>query len=84
MGKSTHTARYRRLVSLIVEARLKAKLTQGQVAEKLGKFQSQIASIESGGRRIDLVEFLDLCEAIGLDPLEAVQIVRNTAEADLK
>jgi hypothetical protein len=33
-----------------------------------GRYQSYIASIENGLRRVDVVEFLQLAEAIGFDP----------------
>jgi hypothetical protein len=43
------------------------------VAEKLGRYQSFVANIESGQRRIDVVEFLDLASAIGFDPRDAIK-----------
>ncbi|SCY47122.1 helix-turn-helix domain-containing protein [Microvirga guangxiensis] len=82
LSKSTHTTRYQRLLKLIIEARSEANLTQAKVADRLGKAQSQIASIESGGRRLDVVELLDLCEVIGLDPVKVVKVLRDTKEVD--
>lgn len=42
-------------------------MSQTQVARALGRHQPFIANIESGERRVDLVELLDLAEVIDLD-----------------
>lgn len=52
------------------QARLAAGLRQADVAQQLGKPQSYVAKIESGERRLDFIEVLDLCVTIGLDPCE--------------
>lgn len=52
------------------QARLAAGLRQIDVAEQLSKPQSYIAKIENGERKMDFIEVLDLCVAIGLDPCE--------------
>ncbi len=52
---------------MIREARLNAGLTQAKLAEKLGKPQSYIAKYETGERRLDVIELLDIIDAIGGD-----------------
>lgn len=52
------------------QARLDASLRQLDVAQRLAKPQSYVAKIESGERRMDFIEVLDICVAIGLDPCE--------------
>jgi hypothetical protein len=37
-------------------------------AEVLGRPQSFVAKVESGERKADFVEVIDLCAAVGLDP----------------
>ncbi|WP_091683480.1 MULTISPECIES: helix-turn-helix transcriptional regulator [unclassified Methylobacterium] len=76
MPKTLRTARHRRLIELLVEARERAGLTQHQLAERLGRYQSVVAAIEGGGRRIDLVEFLEIADALELDPVQVVVAVR--------
>jgi transcriptional regulator with XRE-family HTH domain len=61
------------LRALLVERRKKAGLTQAQVAKRLGRYQSYIATVESGQRRVDVVELLDLADAIGFDPRDAIK-----------
>lgn len=68
--KSIHTERYRRLLALLVQARRDAGVTQVELALKLGKPQSFVSKFENGERRIDVIEFLDICEAIGVSAAE--------------
>jgi HTH-type transcriptional regulator/antitoxin HipB len=73
MSQTLRSPRHEALRGLIVEKRKKAGLTQAEVAKRLKRYQSFIATVESGQRRIDVVEFLDLAEAIGFDPREAIK-----------
>ena len=61
MRKSTYTAAYQRLLESLRQARLDAGLKQDQVAKKLQRHQSFVSKIESGERRIDVVELAQLC-----------------------
>lgn len=72
--KSVFTTRYQTLKTLLVEARHDAGLTQAQLAAKLSRPQSFISKYERGERRLDLVEFLEVADALGLQP---AQFIRN-------
>jgi transcriptional regulator with XRE-family HTH domain len=61
---------YGRMLEVLVEARRDRALTQTDVAAALGKPQSFVAKIEGGERRLDLIEFCVLAEAMGADPGE--------------
>lgn len=69
MSKSTHTFEYKLLLSRIKGARKKSGLTQVQVAKKLGKNQSFVSKIESGERRIDVIELAELANLYS-EPLD--------------
>jgi transcriptional regulator with XRE-family HTH domain len=58
------------------DARKKAGLTQAELAKKLGEYQSFVARLESGQRRVDLVEFLELADALGFTPGQATKRLR--------
>jgi transcriptional regulator with XRE-family HTH domain len=73
LGKTLGSARHKFLVDLIVSKREAAGLTQTQLAEKLGEYQSFVARLESGQRRIDVIEFLDLAAKLGFDPAKAIR-----------
>jgi transcriptional regulator with XRE-family HTH domain len=68
MAKSIFTREHRRFIGGLRDARKSAGLTQIQLSEKLGKNQSYISNIERGQRRIDVVEFIKVAEALSIDP----------------
>jgi transcriptional regulator with XRE-family HTH domain len=78
MSRTLQSPRHEALRALLVARRKAAGLTQTAVASKLGRYQSYVANVESGQRRIDVVEFLDLAEAIGFDPAKAVRQLTHT------
>lgn len=69
--------RYARLRALLIAARKAAGLSQAVVAERLRRPQSYVADIERNERRVDVIEFLSLAEAIGFDPGEVLREVAS-------
>ena len=72
MRPSIYNDRHQRLRASLRAARLGRCLTQAEVAEALGLPQSTISKYESGERRLDVIEFIDLCAALGVDPRDIV------------
>ena len=68
MPSSQHSERYRRFCALLVESRKKRGLEQAQVAHWLKKPQSYVSKYETGERRLDVVEFLEIAEVLGIQP----------------
>jgi transcriptional regulator with XRE-family HTH domain len=66
------TACHKALVELLIRNREKKGLRQRDVAKRLGEYQSFIARIESGQRRIDVCEFVQIAKAIGFNPGRAL------------
>jgi transcriptional regulator with XRE-family HTH domain len=71
--KSVHTKDYDLFLDLLIKARKGASLTQAEVADRLRRPQSYVSKYESGERRLDVVEFLDLARAIGFDPAKLIK-----------
>ena len=69
MEKSTHTAEYAALRAELRAARKSAALSQRDLAVHLRIPHSWVAKVESGERRLDLVEFYWFLSACGVDPL---------------
>jgi transcriptional regulator with XRE-family HTH domain len=61
------------LIDRLVAARARAGLTQQAVAARLGRPQSYVAKVEGLERRLDVVELLQLANAIGFDPMPAIR-----------
>ena len=53
--------------------RTESGLSQRALAKKLRRAPSIIAKIETGDRRLDVVEFAKWCRAVGVDPPEALR-----------
>ena len=68
MSKSVFTQRYNRFRQLLIKARQAAKLTQSQLSSKLSRPQSYVSKYERGERRLDLIEFLEIAEALEVEP----------------
>ena len=66
MDKSIYSDDYSLFLKLIREARLRAGLTQEDIATRLGKTQSFVSKCERGERRLDIVDAREFCSAIGI------------------
>jgi DNA-binding transcriptional regulator YiaG len=75
--RSVFTPSYDRFRALLVEARKSRKLTQADVATRLGRPQSFVSKYERGERRLDVVEFLEVARAIGVDPKRLIDKLRQ-------
>jgi len=51
----------------------KQGLTQSQLADKLGCQQPLGAKIERAARRLDVAEFVEVAQAIGVDPSRIIK-----------
>lgn len=71
--KSVFTSRYQTLMTLLIEARHEVGLTQVQLAAKLSRPQSFVSKYERGERRLDLVEFLEVADALGFQPARFIK-----------
>ena len=68
--KTLRSRRHRALCATLLSARKAAKLSQAELASRLKTSQTAIARIESGERRIDVVEFIDFARVLKVDPRE--------------
>lgn len=58
------------LVSQLKRIRMENGFTMRSLVAPLGKPHSYVGKIENNERRIDVIEFIDYCNAINADPLE--------------
>jgi transcriptional regulator with XRE-family HTH domain len=68
LTKSVFSTKYDLFRHLLIEARKSVPLTQVELARRLGKPQSFISKYENGERRLDVAEFIDIAQAMELDP----------------
>lgn len=73
MLKTIHQDRYGQLIAAMVKVRKNNQTTQTQLAQQLSRPQSYVAKIETLERKLDIVEFVDWCNAIGQSPSELLR-----------
>lgn len=79
MKKALGSKRQEALIKALIAKRLLAGPTQVGLAKLLKVQQSLVARLESGQRRIDVVEFLQLSEILKFD---AVALIGKISEID--
>jgi transcriptional regulator with XRE-family HTH domain len=75
--KTLGSRRHKALIGLLIERREAIGMTQTQLADRLGEYQSFVARLESGQRRVDVVEFLELAEVLKFDAGKALATVKK-------
>lgn len=68
-------AGYDRLLDRLRTARKAAGLSQAALARKLRRPQSFVSKYERAAQRLDVVEFVEVAEAVGIDALEALSVL---------
>ena len=70
--KSIFTERYAKFCELLSQLRHERDFSQASLAEQLNRPQSFVSKYERGERRLDVVEFLEVCSALEADPCELI------------
>ena len=81
MRKAIYSPEYQHVKELFIKLRETAGLTQRELAERLDREYSMIGRIETGQRRVDIVEFYWICEKIGVDARVAYRQLIDRIEA---
>lgn len=80
MARSRSSPRYARLAELLVAAREAAGVTQVELARRLRRPQSFVSKVESGERRLDVVELLEITDRLGCRPETILAELLQVAE----
>ncbi|HYD14143.1 MAG TPA: helix-turn-helix transcriptional regulator [Allosphingosinicella sp.] len=70
MPKTIFSGANQVVVEALRQVRRDAGLTQKQLADRVHRDQSWVSLIEGSQRRVDVVEFIDIARAMGVDPSE--------------
>ena len=74
-ARPQHDLVYRKLCRLLRQWRTDAGLTQRDLAAILKKPHTYVHKTETGERRIDPVELIRWCRAVGIEPTDAIKNV---------
>ncbi|GAB4590769.1 helix-turn-helix transcriptional regulator [Edwardsiella tarda] len=73
---SIYSYEYQSIIKTLKARRIELKITQAQLAQELGKPQSFVSKIESGERRLDIIEFVHIARQLSLDLNEVLEKIR--------
>lgn len=65
----------------LIAARKSAGMHQKDLAQRLGRPQSFVSKFENGERRLDVVEFVAICQVLALDPADVFKVVAGALES---
>ncbi|TPK79442.1 helix-turn-helix transcriptional regulator [Mesorhizobium sp. B2-4-18] len=80
MPKSVHSTRHKMVAAALASQRRAKGMSQAEVAKILGRHQPFVANIESGERRVDLVELLEIAKIIDLDVVALVRDLQRSPD----
>lgn len=82
MPSSLYSDDYVAFVDALVAVRRELGVTQDELAARLRKPQSFVSKSERRQRRIDVMEFVAIAEALGQDPGELLCRLRSAQTSD--
>lgn len=77
MTRSIHSDEMIALRQWLTAAREAQGISMRALAERLNRPHSFVQRVEEGDRRLDVVEFVEYCEELGLEPLDGLALVRT-------
>jgi transcriptional regulator with XRE-family HTH domain len=78
MVRQYGTPQHEALRRLLIGERKRAGLSQNELSRRLRWSRQTISKIETGEKRVTVVELLELAAAIGFDPMTALRRVSKT------
>lgn len=82
MPKTIYRPEHATLLSLLKKHRKAAELTQVECSKALGRPQSFMSDVESGTRRLDIVQLRDLCAVLGVGLQDLIAEFEKSLSAD--
>jgi len=78
MRNEIYSKEHRVLRSALKRERKAAGIRQIELATKTNRSQAYISKFENGDLRLDVIDFVRICEAIGCDPHEVLKEIINS------
>jgi len=75
--KSIYSKQHTALRDFWINRRKELNLSQAELAKKLNVLQSLIGKIETGDRRLDIIEMIDYAHALEVDPHTVIDLILN-------
>ncbi|MGO2342112.1 helix-turn-helix domain-containing protein [Vibrio litoralis] len=77
MFKSLNSPQNLKLIAWLKQQRSEQGLTMRDLAERLEVPHSFVGKVEQGERRLDVVEYIQYCEALNISPLNGIKHITS-------
>ncbi|GGB87563.1 hypothetical protein GCM10011352_11900 [Marinobacterium zhoushanense] len=78
MDKSTKNSRYAQLIEWLRQERINRGLTVRDVGKLIDEPFQFVSKVENIERKLNVYEFVQYCEALGMDPKEGIKLIEST------
>lgn len=75
MTRSIHTTQMMTLRTWLYNERKAQNLPMRTLAKRLDRLHSFVQRVENGDRRLDVVEFVQYCQALNVDPRVGLELI---------
>ncbi|MBN4053087.1 helix-turn-helix transcriptional regulator [Gammaproteobacteria bacterium AH-315-K14] len=77
MEKTIHTETYRDLIAWLKSCRERKGISMRELAVQLNVSHSWVAKVEQNERRLDLLEYVRLCNSLGVNPSTGLTKIKS-------
>ena len=77
MKKTIHSGEQDKLTTWLRKQREEKGLSMRELAVKLDKPHSFVGKVEQGERRLDVIEYVHYCKALGVSPITGLNATFN-------
>lgn len=75
--ESIHSNKHKAVRNLLIGRRKELGLSQHALADRLNVIYSLIGKIETGDRRLDIVELVTYCNALEIEPCDILELINR-------
>jgi len=84
MKPSAYSPNYDKLRAWLKSRREEKGLSLRAASEQWGRHHSIVGKLEQNRRRIDIIEFVEYCRALDIDPHEGLEVLISTPKSKIK
>ncbi|MAM70796.1 MAG: transcriptional regulator [Gammaproteobacteria bacterium] len=75
MSKTIYTKEYKTLTEWLRQSREDQGLSMRAFGKILGKPHSYVGKVEQGERRLDVIEYIEYCNCLGISPEVGIKLL---------
>lgn len=77
MEKTLHSNDYQKLTNWLKSQREAQGLSMRELGDRMNISHSFIGKVEQRERKLDVIEYLAYCDALGVSPVEGLRIINS-------